>query len=97
MKYLSVESIKKQLNIDEYFSEDDEYLEALGETAEELVEQQVNEDLASIVYSYNGTLPAPLKHAMKLLVGFLYDNRGDDESQIPQAFYYMCKMYRNYK
>lgn len=97
MKYLTIDALKKQLNIDDYFTEDDEYLEALGDTAEELVEQHVNVDLTSIISRANGVLPAPLKHAMKLIVEYLYDNRGSEDSKIPEAFYYMCKMYRNYR
>lgn len=97
MKYITLEAIKQQLNIDDYFTEDDEYLDALGDTAEELVEQQVNADLYDVLSKNNGTLPAPLKHAMKMIVEYLYDNRGSNDNEIPKAFYYMCGLYRNYR
>ncbi len=96
MQYLTVEQIKKQCVIDADFHDDDEYLEALGDTAEEIVEQQIDKSLVDVVSDNNGTLPAPLRHAMKMLVEYLYNNRGSDESDIPEAFYYMCKLYRSY-
>lgn len=97
MNYLTIEKIKKQVIIDEDFHDDDEYLEALGDTAEELVEQQIDDDLFNVVAKNNGKLPSPLEHAMKMIVEYLYNNRGSDESEIPSAFYYMCQLYRNYK
>lgn len=98
MKYLTVEQIKKQCVIDDDFYDDDEYLEALADTAEELVEQQIDNDLTDVVASNDGKMPAPLIHAMKMLVEFFYNNRGSDNvAQIPDAFFYMCKLYRTYK
>ena len=97
MKYLNTDIIKKQLNIDDYFTDDDIYLEALGETAEDIVEKQVNEDLCDIAARNNGILPPALKHAMKMLVEYLYNNRGSDDTKIPDAFYDMIKLYRNYR
>lgn len=96
MKYITIEELKKQCVIDLEFKDDDEYLIALGETAEELVEQQIDLSLDDVVSKNDGKLPAPLKHAMKLIVEYLYNNRGSDESQIPEAYFYMCKLYRNY-
>ena len=37
MNYLTLAQIKKHLNIDTQFTEDDEYNESLGEVAEEIV------------------------------------------------------------
>lgn len=97
MEFLTVDELKKQCIIDLDFDDDNDYLEALGETAEELVAQQIDKSLHDVVSENNGTLPAPLKHAMKLIVEYLYNNRGSDESQIPEAYFYMCKLYRHYK
>lgn len=97
MTYLTLSMIKKQLVIDDDFKDDDEYLEALGDTAEELVEQQINKSLAEILEAHNNTLPAPLIHAMKMIVEYFYDNRGSAENEIPSAFYWMCQLYRNYE
>jgi hypothetical protein len=97
MTYLTLSMIKQQLVIDNDFTDDDEYLEALGDTAEELVEQQINKALAEVLAENNDTMPAPLIHAMKMIVEYFYDNRGSAENEIPSAFYYMCSLYRCYK
>ena len=97
MEFLTIDELKQQCVIDTDFNDDNDYLEALGSTAEEVVEQQIDKSLHDVVSENDGKLPAPLKHAMKLIVEYLYNNRGSDESQIPEAYYYFCKLYRNYK
>lgn len=97
MNYLTLAMLKRQLVIDDSFEDDDDYLVALGDTAEELVEQQIDKSLAQVLEDNNNHLPAPLIHAMKILVEYFYDNRGSSDSQIPDAFYWMCSLYRNYK
>ena len=97
MTYLTLSMIKQQLVIDNDFTDDDEYLEALGDTAEELVEQQIDKALADVLADNNNNMPAPLIHAMKMIVEYFYDNRGSAENEIPSAFYWMCQLYRNYE
>jgi uncharacterized phage protein (predicted DNA packaging) len=97
MNYLTLSMLKQQLVIDADFTEDDEYLEALGDTAEELVEQQIDKPLVDVIADNNNKMPAPLLHACKMIVEYLYDNRGSSDSEIPSAFYYICALYRNYK
>ena len=97
MKYLTIDQIKKQCVIDDDFLDDDEYLETLGDTAEELVEQEIDNNLIDVVAENGGVLPKPLQHAMKIIVEYFYNNRGsDDVAQIPDAFFHMCKLYRKY-
>ena len=96
MQYLTIEKIKEQCVIDADFIDDDTFLESIGNTAEELVAQQIDMPLSEIVAKNGGELPAPLEHAMKLIVEYFYNNRGSDESQIPEAYFYMCRLYRNY-
>lgn len=97
MNYLTLSMLHQQLNIDSSFTDDDEYLEALGDTAEELVEQQIDKPLVDVLSDNNSYMPSPLLHAMKMIVEYLYDNRGSAENEIPSAFYYFCSLYRNYK
>lgn len=96
MRYLTLTELKTQLNIDEEFIDDDAYLDALGCTAEDIVEQQIDCDLADVVEKSNSYLPAPLKHAMKMLVEYFYDNRGSDDIEIPDSVFYLQKLYRRY-
>lgn len=96
MEYLTLDEIKQQLIIDQSFTDDDTYLTALGDTAEAMVAKQLDKTLEDVVSENDGELPATLKHAMKLLIEYLYDNRGSGDNQIPDAFFYICSMYRNY-
>lgn len=96
MDYLELDELKKQCVIDLDFTDDDEYLESLGDTAEQLVEQQIDCALGDVVAYYGGELPTPLKHAMKMIVEYLYDNRGSAETKIPEAYFYCCQLYRNF-
>lgn len=96
MRFLTLGDIKKQIVMDADYTDEDQYLESLGETAEELVEKQIDANLYDVVSEYNGELPKPLLHAMKMIVEYLYDNRGSAENNIPEAYYYMCRLYRNF-
>ena len=70
----------------------------VSENQEELVEQEIDCDLNHVVAANGGEIPKPLKHAMKIIVEYFYNNRGsDDVAQIPEAFFHMCKLYRRYK
>lgn len=91
MKYLKLEDIKRQCIIDFDFTDDDVYLESLGDTAENFVEQIGNLDLSDFA-----DVPPSLKHSMLLLCEYFYNNRGSDTTDIPPLFYTMIKMYRNY-
>lgn len=96
MRYLTLNALKDQLIINRDFTGDDELLESIGETVEDIVEQQIDKPLEDVVEDNNGVLPAPLIHAMKLLAEYFYDNRGSGENDIPDAYYYLCKLYRKY-
>ena len=96
MRYLTLNALKQQLVIDQDFEGDDELLESIGETVEDIVEQQIDIALEDVVEKNNGVLPSPIKHAMKMLAEYLYDNRGSGENDIPDAYYYLCKLYTKY-
>ena len=96
MNYLTLDELKKQLIVDADFHDDDDYITSLGDAAEQLVEQYIDKLLADVVSDYNGALPAPLRQAMKMIVEYLYDNRGSGENEIPEAVFLMIKLYRNY-
>ena len=92
MNYISLQEIKKQCLIDQDFTEDDSYLEALGDAAEEKVNEHVGFTLDEIV-AENGGLPATLRLAMLLFVSYMYDNRGIEDKEIPRAFASLCQAY----
>jgi uncharacterized phage protein (predicted DNA packaging) len=96
MNYLTLNELKKQCVIDLDFHDDDEYLESLGDAAEELVQRHINTLLSDVAAKHDGNLPAPLKHAIKMIVEYFYNNRGSDSTTIPEAYFYMCNMYRKF-
>lgn len=74
MKYLSLNLLKKQMNVDSEFNDDNEYIEWLGDVSEAVVQV----DLCCPLEAFedeNGKLPAPICHAMLLYASDLYANR----------------------
>lgn len=103
MTYLTLPQIKKHLNIDDYYEGDDVYLTSLGDVCEQIVAEHIETPLATIVEE-RGALPAPLIHAMLLLLANFYMNRESvsygQAYQIPvscsNAFDYLLHPYINY-
>jgi len=98
MTYLNLDNIKKHLNIDSDFTDDDTYITSLGNVAEAMVAKDLNDDLSEI--ADNGDLPAPIVHACYLLIGNLYMNRESvafaQSHEIPLSFRYLLSPYHNY-
>ena len=101
MEFLTLEQIKKHLNIDADFTEDDNYLLALGDVAEQVVKMHVDDNLQLLAANNGGDLPAPLLHAMLLHIGSLYQSRETNSlsslTTVPFAYDYMLSLYKNYK
>ena len=49
MTYLSLEDVKKHLNLDEEFTADDTYISALADAAEELVSKYIDYPLTELL------------------------------------------------
>ena len=99
--YTLLQTAKHHLNIDKDFHDDDEYISQLGDVAEQMVDEHINNNLDNIVKNNRGHLPMPIKHAMMLLVGNLYQNREGiafaNASQIPHSYEYLLFPYKDYK
>ena len=97
--YIDTVILKKHLNIDESWVEDDEYIKALCLAAEQAVENHLQRPLSEIVDEH-GRLPAAVKHAILLLVGHFYSNRESvsfaSASEIPLAYQYLLQPYKSY-
>lgn len=97
MNYLTLEEIKHQCIIESEFKEDDTYLEALGDAAEDFVQAHINCMLDDVTADNGGELPSSLRQALLIIVDYLYDNRGSgDNHDIPPAFYVLCKPWMTY-
>lgn len=98
MNYLTIEEIKKQCVIDADFIDDDEFLEMIGDAAEDMCEQLLDMPLYQIE-AEKGELPATIRHALRMLVDYFYSTeRGGsgNDTDIPNAVLIMLKLYRQY-
>ncbi|MCQ2978732.1 MAG: head-tail connector protein [Clostridia bacterium] len=105
--FINLNETKKHLYVDSGFTEDDEYILGLIEVAEQVVEEHIDCKLIDLCdLNEDGqvdltTLPAPLKHAMKLFVGNLYANRESiafaQSHELPLSFKYLINLYKNYE
>ena len=96
--YLSLGKIKKHLNLDSDFVEDDNYIMSLAEVAEEIVQRHIGYRFEDVLV--DGQLPAPLQHAMLLLIGQFYANREavtfGSASELPLSYNYILQLFENY-
>lgn len=98
--YLDIDLVKKHLNIESGYTDDDELLLLYMEAAEDAVRVHVNEDLETIAEKNGGCIPIPLFQAMLLQVGNLYQNReivGTKVETVPFAYQYLINLYRNFE
>ena len=98
MDYLTLAEIKKHLNIDTEFTDDDTYLEALGDAAEDVVSRYIDQPLSLL--EKDGNIPQALKFAGLLWIGTMYSCRESVSSSnmqvVPHAFEMLCQLYKNY-
>ena len=97
---LELDRIKKHLNIDADFTDDDEYIEFLESVSEDLVQKHIDKKFDDII-AEEGALPNALLHAILLFIGNMYDNRESvayaNPSEVPQSLTYILNMYRVYE
>lgn len=97
--YVTLEQAKKHLNIDDSFTDDDNYILQLIQVAEDAV--QKNTDIALSEQLEGGILPPSLTHSILLLVGNLYNNREATSysvpSEVPYAYKYLINLNRNFE
>lgn len=97
--YLQLYQLKKQLNIDTEFHDDDEYLCDLAMVAENAVQRHIDRPLSEYEND-EGMLPMPLIQAMLLMVGTFYAKRESiafaASQEVPLAYEYLLSLYKNY-
>lgn len=96
--YLTLSEIHKHLNLDDSFTDDDEYLMALADAAEDVVSRYIDQPLSLL--EKDGSIPKALKFAALLWIGTMYAVRESVSSsnmvEVPHSFEMLCQMYRNY-
>lgn len=99
MQFLTLDQIKKQCVIPEDYHDEDEFLEMIGDSAEDMTSALLDCDLNEIIDN-NGNLPATIQHALRMLTDYFYAvNRGsaDEGKEIPMTVFNMLKLYRSYR
>lgn len=71
--YITLKECKKHLQIDEDFTDDDNYIILLAQVAEDAVAQHLDTALKELIK--DGELPSAVKHSILLMVGNLYATR----------------------
>lgn len=96
--YLNLEQVKKHLNIDEDFHDDDLYLLDLITVAEDAVSVNTNKPLCKV--AIDGVLPAAVVHACLLLIGTLYAHRESvthsTVNKVAHTYDYLIALYSDY-
>jgi uncharacterized phage protein (predicted DNA packaging) len=96
--YVTLEEIKKQINIDPYFKDDDNYLIQLEGVAEVVLSKHIDAHLSH--FTQHGQLDPPLKHAILLFVATQYRNRESVASfnhyELPMSYNYLLQLYQCY-
>lgn len=96
---IKLDTIKKHLNIDNYFTDDDLYILSLKEVSMAAVEADLGCKLCEIYEKY-GCIPEPIKHAVLLMIGTFYQNRESVSvaalHPVPLSYQYLLDLYRRY-
>ena len=97
--YVTIEEIKQHLYIE--FEADDSMFADMIQASEEIIEKYLNTTFDTLL-NENGTLPFPIKQAIKIMVGNLYANRESVSfnaypSKIPYSYEYLLQPYKNFK
>lgn len=96
--FVTLETAKKHLNLDDYFTEDDNYVISLIKVAEDAVSKRIDRKLDCCLV--DGELPDTIKHAILLLVGNWYQNREPvaftSAAEIPYTFEFLASLNKRY-
>lgn len=98
--YTTLAMIKRHLNVDQSFTEDDEYITYLYMVAEAVVQVHLCANLEDYEDDEHN-IPAGIIHAMMLYIGDLYNSRegnayGVNIQQVPFGYEYLISLYKNY-
>jgi len=96
--YIPLDKIKKHLNIDNDFKDDDEYLADLEEVACVAVQKHIDRNLNEL--DRGGNLPAPITQAILLMIGTFYNSRESvayaSAQEVPLSYNYLLDLFKNY-
>lgn len=97
MAVVSLALFKKHVRADD-FSDDDEYLQHLLDTAEITVVTATNRSELELTEGNGGEFPSPLRHAVMMLAAHWYNQResvsGVQMHEVPDSLQALVKPYR---
>ena len=97
--FLELSQIKKHLNIDTDYIDDDEYLLFLYDVAVDAIQKHIDTTFEERKQK-KGEIPKALLHAILLFIGNMYDNRESvsftSVHEVPNSLNYILNMYRDY-
>ena len=100
MAYVDLQLAKRHLNVEQEFTDDDEYISGLIEAAEVVVSKDICVELNTLVEEGGKDIPAPLRQCILLMVGQFYANREPvafaQTSEVPLSYSHLVALYRNY-
>ena len=98
LQFLTIDEIKKQLNVDLEYHDDDEFLELVGESAEDMIAQLIDCPIEQVEAKF-GEVPASIRHAARMLCDYMYSQQRGSSGEsidIPEAIFTILKLYRNF-
>ncbi len=99
--YIALDEAKKHLNVDDIYTEDDNYIIHLIMSAEDATAKRLNAPLHTLVDPHSGYLPESVKHQILLLVGSWYAARETFSNQtvsaLPHSYDFLADLNKNYK
>lgn len=100
MAYVDLQLAKRHLNVEQEFTDDDEYISGLIEAAEVVVSKDICVELDTLVEEGGKDIPASLRQCILLMVGQFYANREPvafaQTSEVPLSYSHLVALYRNY-
>ena len=97
--YVTLESAKKHLNLDDSFNDDDSYISLLIQAAEDAVSKHIDLPLVELEDS-QGELPPAILHSILLLIGNLYAVREpvtfSSAAKVPYTLDYLLGLHKHY-
>ena len=99
--YIDLDTIKRHLNIDPDYTDEDEYLMMLADVVVRAIENHIDSSISRFV-DESGNLDPALQHAALLLIGNYYQNRESESvghivNTIPHGYEYLLQSFIDYQ
>lgn len=100
--HVTLDEAKKHLNVEQEYTEDDNYIETLIDVAEAKVAKELCVKVEELATIEEGSkfIPHPIKQAILLNIGMYYANREEvtytQSKPLEQGSKYLLALYRDY-